>query len=210
MKFASAIIICCITLYFPVVVIRNLIFPTFQTVSANGSSPVGKCSNVTFFDEYRSSCTTPTTSVLFDGHIPTLTGLDRNMSLWARDLLILNSSYSNTTIGGIFTNEVFIDRIELVLFYCPEWGQSASILLFPPPGDDFTPTIHSCESLIRVCRHVNETRPYFSFVFHNPAQFNLIYLAEILIYADSSPCPPDSIISTPPLIYSTSTQGDLT
>ena len=53
--------------------------------SVNGSSATGNCSN------YASgACNDPASSVLFDGHIPTLTGLDGDM--WASQLLTTQGS----------------------------------------------------------------------------------------------------------------------
>ena len=50
----------------------------------SGSSVTGHCSSVSS-TRVRSTCTDPTSSVLFDGVIPTLTGLDGDM--WASQLL---------------------------------------------------------------------------------------------------------------------------
>ena len=41
----------------------------------NGSSSTGNCSNVSMASTM-TTCLQPTSSVLFDGHVPTLTGLD--------------------------------------------------------------------------------------------------------------------------------------
>ena len=49
-------------------------------MSVNGSSATGHCSNVNSADhEGISTCADPTSSVLFDGVVPTLTGLDGDM-----------------------------------------------------------------------------------------------------------------------------------
>ena len=58
----------------------------------NGSSNTGNCSNVTAISDALLRCHSPSTSVLFDGNIPTLTGLDGNM--WATQLL----TFSNSTL----------------------------------------------------------------------------------------------------------------
>ena len=50
--------------------------------SVNGSSATGNSSNYT-----SGACNDPASSVLFDGHIPTLTGLDGDM--WASQLLTI-------------------------------------------------------------------------------------------------------------------------
>ena len=67
-------------------------------ISESSSSETGHCS-----DESDSGrvCTTPLSSVLFDG-IPTLTGLEGDM--WASHLLALNTSTSSANITFDFTN----------------------------------------------------------------------------------------------------------
>ena len=66
------------------------------------------------------NCTDPTSSVLFDGHIPTLTGLDGDM--WASQLLTMSPLASTTEITFDFTGTVRVDRVEVVMFNCPQWG----------------------------------------------------------------------------------------
>ena len=68
----------------------------------SGSSATGHCSSVSS-DGVRSTCTDPTSSVLFDGVIPTLTGLDGDM--WASQLLTLQRATSiRATVLFDFTN----------------------------------------------------------------------------------------------------------
>ena len=191
------------TLYIPIDIVRNFLFPTAKTVSMNGSSPVGRCSYVTAGTGSSSSCNSPSTSVLFDGNIPKLSGLDRNIPLWASDLLTINASnptpFSPYIIAN-FTTQFFVDRVELVMFNCLEWGQSIHIGMVNIPPLNFTPTIHSCESLVRVCRHVKQTLRSLFFVFHNDGQFNWLHLAEVTIYDNPFYCPPDTVVPTPPEI----------
>ena len=47
------------------------------------------------------TCTDPTSSVLYDGHIPTLTGLDGDM--WASQLLTLHTTTRRTDITFDFS-----------------------------------------------------------------------------------------------------------
>ena len=63
-------------------------YTAFSSKAINGSSRDGHClrySNT----ETAIHCFTPSTSVLFDGHIPTLTGLEGNT--WASQLLTLQA-----------------------------------------------------------------------------------------------------------------------
>ena len=66
-------------------------FPTGTCISVNGSYPTGNCSNVSM-DDTMTTCLQPTSSVLFDGRVPTLTGLDGHM--WAGQLLTMQTTQS--------------------------------------------------------------------------------------------------------------------
>ena len=195
-------------LYHFLVALSNFIFPTAETVSVNGSSSVGRCSDVSTHigrDRSLSRCNTPITSVLFDGNI---TVIDRNMSSWASDLLTMRLSRTATRniIMVNLATRSWVDRVEFVMFNCPEWGQSIRIQY---RHRIFSPTIHSCHSLVRVCRHVYETQSALTFGFQSSAQFNWVHLAEVTIYADRSICPPDSIIpAILPTKVSTSMPGE--
>ena len=82
----------------------------------NGSYATGGCSSVstnTIGQLLR--CNVPTSSVLFDGNIPTLTGLDGDM--WASQLLTLQTNQATREIIFDFTASVFrVGKIELVMF----------------------------------------------------------------------------------------------
>ena len=132
----------------------------------NGSSKDGGCA--TFLPSSgQSECLDPTSSVLFDGNIPTLTGLDGDM--WASQLLPLQShNGASQGIVSAFTNTPNyegVERVELVMFNCPEWGievQNIRLLAgTSAPASrsvvgTFSPNITSCDSLVRVCTHVKD------------------------------------------------------
>ena len=176
-------------------------------MSVNGSSPDGKCSTTSRYNNSYSMCEAPTSSVLFDS---TLTGLDGDM--WASQLLTLQ--IHNT--GGQFlvsdfngtSNYVRVGRVELVMFNCPEWGiavgrigiwRASSISGAVVPAGSLFPRITSCDSLVRVCTSsLDITTPVIVLQFIPAAGSNRIYLAEVEFYGDSSVCPPDTIITTPP------------
>ena len=64
-----------------------------------------------------------TNSFLYDGVIPTLTGLDG--SEWASGLLTLNTSAASTRITFNFTNTPAyggVESVRVVMFNCPQWG----------------------------------------------------------------------------------------
>ena len=137
-----------------------LLYPTAETVSVNGSSQNGKCSSTSSFNNSHSICEAPTSSVLFDGHIPTLTGLDGDT--WASQLLALQiRNPFGIEITSDLTGRSGVKRVELVMFNCPEWeiavvtigiwrATSISTTSRTQAGA-ISPTITSCNSLVRVC-----------------------------------------------------------
>ena len=164
----------------------------------NGSSATGHCSS---FSNYSviATCMDPTSSVLFDSDIPTLTGLDGDM--WASQLLTLYSTGSTIDVAfGFSTTQLKILRVELVMFNCPEWGISVqSVKLKDINGivigssDDLN-SITSCDSLVRLC--VPATAIVLTIQFDLGTDSNWVHLAEVTFYDDSTTCPPDTIITT--------------
>ena len=102
-----------------VVLPSSYFFHTVKTVSVNGSSATGNCSSITpSTTNVTARCNTPTSSVLFDANIPTLIGLDGYSQL---QILHTTISYRREIIFD-FTGTFRVERIELVMFNCPEWG----------------------------------------------------------------------------------------
>ena len=179
-------------------------------MNLSGSSATGHCSSVSRRNILTSTCIDPTSSVLFDGVIPTLTGLDGEM--WASQLL----TFQHTTLTRVTFN--FADtpryvglsgRLEVVMFNCPEKGISTSTILISesasPLGNRESLTvininITSCDSLVRVCSSINATQPSIPLDFVVGTTSDMVYLAEVTFYAASSAstCPPDTIITTAP------------
>ena len=172
-------------------------------MSVSGSSATGHCSNVSN-TRVRSTCTDPTSSVLFDGVTPTLTGLDGDM--WASQLLTLQNNTLGPTITFDFNGTQdyvgLSGRLEVVMFNCPERGISASTIRVPIfSSPSMNPTsfmvvnidITSCDSLVRVCTPIMTVQPSISLQFPDS---DMVYLAEVTFYAASnaSTCPPDTII----------------
>ena len=150
---------------------------------------------------------TPTSSVLFDGNVPTLTGLDAG-DMWASQLLTINTTANTAEITFDFTRTpdyTGVERVEVVMLNCPEWGISVrTISLFSAPSisgsrnfQTNSPTTTSCDSLVRVCisNTVSSIRPVLSLVFNLPLTSNWVHLAEVTFYASGSTCPPDTIIT---------------
>ena len=173
----------------------------------NGSSATGNCSDITtgIGNELRlSRCGAPTSSVLFDGKIPTLTGLDGDT--WASQLLTLQTTNgARKEIIFDFTGsnpELRAKRVELMVFNCPDWGIPASTIRLSAapaisPVQTFTvPTIISCDSLVRICISQNIVLPVIALEFVHPDS-TWTHLAEVTFYGSGS-CIPDTIITTPP------------
>ena len=149
-------------------------------------------------------------SVLFDGNVPTLTGLDGDM--WASQLLTINTTANTADITFDFTDTpdyTGVRRVEVVMFNCPEWGISVrTISLFISTSTSgsrtfvtsISPTTTSCDSLVRVCISglVVSVRPVITLAFGLSSTSNWVHLAEVTFYASNSTCPPDTIITPPP------------
>ena len=172
-------------------------------MAVNGSSSTGRFNSSTI----RQNCLTPTSGVLCDGNVPTLTGLDGNM--WASQLLTINTIANTAEITFDFTNipdYTGVERVEVVMFNCPEWGISVTTIHFYSATStsgsrrfetSIFPTTTSCGSLVRVCisHPVGSVRSVLTLVFTPPSTSNWVHLAEVTFYANSSTCPPDTIIT---------------
>ena len=174
----------------------------------NGSSPDGRCSSISHYNDSHSRCEVPTSSVLFDGNIPTLTGLDEDM--WASQLLTLQiRNLSGIEIISDFTGMAHytgVERVELVMFNCPELGIAvqaigtwrASSISGPRSLVGSFSRVTSCDSLVRVCASISTTEPVIYLQFFPAPGSNWIYLAEVRFYGDNETCPQDAIITAPP------------
>ena len=168
----------------------------------NGSSATGNCSNIARSNnEFKSICHHPTSSVLFDGVIPTLTGLDGDM--WASQLLTLNSTGSIKVAFSIPIFQIVRLRVELVMFNCPEMGisvQNISLrdvdgIVRGSSGD--LNSITSCDSLVKLCVPATAVNPLDVTVqFDLDTGSNWVHLAEVTFYNDSTTCPPNTTITT--------------
>ena len=168
-------------------------------MQVNGSSATGHCSN------YASRvCNDPASSVLFDGHIPTLTGLDGDM--WASQLFTLDSEFSSTQLLFDFTNTpnyTGVEAVEVVAFTCPEWGIAVREIDFIEYMQSIVLADHplntdSCEHLVRYCIQGRSNQPVLILDFDFLNSNHWLHLAEVTFYDNSSACPHDTII-TPPI-----------
>ena len=171
-------------------------------MAANGSSVTGHCSNVRLNLDSTSTCRYPTSSVLFDGVIPTLTALDENM--WASRLMILYRPEFGSTNFRITTDfgdkPVNIRRVEVTIFNCPQWGTAVHTLYVENYVSYYYrtiatvyPTVISCDSLLKVCIPINISSNRLGlFFYHNNGP---VHIAEVAFNKNSSPCHPFTTIS---------------
>lgn len=156
--------------------------------STNGSTTAQECSG-----RIDNQCTNPTYSVLFDGVIPTLIGLDGNT--WASQLFTMQVN-SPTILH--FTLQRSPDRIEVVLFNCPAWRiavQTIRLLNTETPNviqwvSSEIQVRTSCESLVRVCISTTNTESrQFAVYFTHSDTSSWLHLAEIMFLSGPlSPC----------------------
>ena len=188
------------TLYLRIFIVTPAEY-TFPTPTAvNGSSATGNCTSIPSSTS-RALCTDPTSSILFNGHIPTLTGLDGDM--WASQLLTMQITPS-TDIFFVFRNTpgfTEVERVEIVMFNCPEWGIGVEMIqVFEQNVLVLTRVLSinvtSCDSLVRFCLPYRTTIPAFGLRFLS-RDSDWVYLAEVTFFNRSDTCPPDTVISSP-------------
>ena len=168
--------------------------------SVNGSSATGNCSNYA-----NRACNDPASSVLFDGHIPTLTGLDGDT--WASQLLTIQKS--SVLILFDFTdtpNYTGVEAVEVVAFTCPEWGMTTREItlevnpsnLFVIAGQLINTDTRSCEHLVRYCIQGESAQTLLILQFKLITDDDWLHLAEVRFHTNISACPHDTIITRPP------------
>ena len=117
------------------------------------------------------TCADPTSSVLFDdpGGMSILTGLDGDM--WASQLLTIQTTALSTDIIFNFQNApnfVRMERVEVVMFHCPQWGIGAQLIQVVELGSlttNIIPSITSCDSLVRLC--LPYTGPLYQYLLYD-------------------------------------------
>ena len=163
-------------------------------------------------DDTMTTCLQPTSSVLFDGCVPTLTGLDGDM--WASQLLTINTIKSLTIFIFDFTDTpryVGIQRVEVVMFNCPQRGIAFTTIdllgatargqLFSRLGFISVSSLTSCKYLVRVCLSATVSQPLIGLQFILDQDSDWVHLAEVTFYPRGSTCPPNVICNqttTPP------------
>ena len=167
-----------------------------EIVSVNGSTQDGHCNGATLESPGMVECPMPhTNSFLYDGVIPTLTGLDG--SEWASELLTLNTSANSTRITFNFPNTPDyggVESVRVVMFNCPQWGigtrnidilgtdySSTDLIL----GHIITAMPTSCDSLVNVCTtDIATSIRNISLQFNLADNSDLVYIAEVAFFSN--------------------------
>ena len=179
---------------------------TAEAVSVNGSSATGHCSSVSI-DGGKSTCADPTSSVLFDGVIPTLTGLDGDM--WASQLLTLEATGVTTAISFEFTETQELESVDVFLFNCPQWGVLVRSIQYVGSTSTsgsraFLGVIRvdstSCDSIVRVSIPHSTSLPVLTLEFVLSHGSDWIHVAEVKFYV-----PTDTTTTLPTVITTTLT-----
>ena len=181
-----------------------------EIVSVNGSTQDGHCNGATLVSPGMVVCPMPqTNSFLYDGVIPTLTGLDG--SEWASGLLTLNTSAASTRITFDFTNTsdyTGVASVRVVMFNCPQWGIGTSNIKILVPGvsstdiflGDIIPAmLTSCDSLVSMCTtDISTSLHIISLEFTLADNSDLVYIAEVAFFSNTGRmCEPDAILNPP-------------
>ena len=154
----------------------------------------------------QATCLNPTSSVLFDGVIPTLTYLDEDT--WAEQLMVLVDPFSQDIPPPLQFDIHFINipdytgvtRAEVALFNCPQWRTglgNIEVSQMQTLGNVFTSTIQtpitevSCDTLTNVCITLEGyTSRLIRISLERLTGAAFVHLAAITFYpSGQSPCP---------------------
>ena len=182
----------------------------------NGSASNGGCTNSTTTSVTGVSLCLSGSSSLVDGAVPTLPSSLVGMSNWAAGLFTVNRNEKTVIEIGFQLRRPAIERIELDLFNCPEWGIAAPNItvyeyrLFPATlptrrhatclGSVTTLDSTSCDSittvLIPLQQTVNLMTYYLEFTFDEAPSVQWVHLAEVRFFNSTPPTPTTTTMST--------------
>ena len=166
----------------------------------NGSSVTGNCATISSGTSSSLTCADPTSSVLFDDPrgMPILTGLDSDM--WASQLLTIHKVFSFDEITFKFSDTPGVERVEVVMFNCPDWGIGVQAMTVFGENVEVSPifvNITSCDSLVSLCLPARITAPVFTLRLASLVT-TWLHIAEVTFLDDNPTCPPDIALTAPP------------
>ena len=186
-----------------------MVFPTSYTFplsnTTNGSSATGRCRGASSSNTSGTvTCDNPTSSVLFDDPrgMPVLIGLDG--SIWASQLLTIQKTTFSIGINFDFRDTLVfngVERIEVVMFNCPQWGIGVETIQVIEPSTpvftiNFDPTTTSCNSLVRFCLPARVSMQVIILRFYPSPGSDWVHIAEVTFWKDDNICPPDIVITS--------------
>ena len=171
-----------------------------QLVSVFGSQANGGCTSI-------SNNICEGTSVLNDGTIPALSGVNDVSSQWAAQLFTMTRSTTEDIILTIEVDGVSHDRVELAVFNCPDRGIYApqvkvhlastdGVSLELVANQSLTST--SCDYLLNFCVDFpSATVTHYNLVFPYRNGSNSVFLGEVTFmnYIDEVVCDPPELIT---------------
>ena len=179
-----------------------------QLESGLFGSPVnGGCSSISETDSEICNGT----SVLNDGVLPALSGVSSDpASQWANELFTMNRSGTDRIDVSVQLppDNINYDRVELSVFNCPQWGIYAPQVMVYATGSlngtilqlfaDATLSAESCGYLLKFCVSFNGATsiPYLNLVFPYQNNSNFVFLGEITLVGDTSPCAQPELITS--------------
>ena len=155
-------------------------------------------------------CEAVNSSVLFDGHIPTL---DFSSETWAMELFTTLGPKLSPIIINHFTDfgpwfyfplssDVVLSRIEVVMFNCPMWGITAQTIKLKEAATqhDISSMIlsaTSCDTLLIFCLPAfNQSYDGLLLQFIS-TPYAWVHIAELRFLIDDQGCPPP--LTVPPI-----------
>ena len=150
------------------------------------------------------------TSVLIDGVLPALSDVSSDpASRWANELFTMRRCRTDKiNVSVQFPANINHNRMELSVFNCPQWGiYTPQVMVYATgslSGDnlilisDATLSEESCEYLLKFCVPFSGATsiPNFNLVFPYQNNSHLVFLGEITLMDDTSPCDQPELITS--------------
>ena len=149
------------------------------------------------------------TSVLNDGILPALSGVNMSQSLWANELFTLNRSGTDQIVVSVEIPRVNHNRMELTVFNCPQLGiYTPQVIVYITNSlsanainlqmaANVTLSEVSCEYLWRFCIAFGVSVPNINLVFPYQNNSDFVFLGEVTFLSDPDPM---SLCGAPELI----------
>lgn len=182
-------------------------YPTNGVIrSVNGSNIFGLCLGIVV-GSGMITCTQPNTSVLFDGSIEKLTGLDSDT--WASQLFTLERVVSATEVTFDFSGTPGYNGVvgvEVAMFNCPGWGIGPQSFQLLEQQNGLRLNVgsvgqlqSSCSSLVTaiLCLQQRSVSSEIVIQFNLDQSSDQVLIAEVIFHSSTDTCQPATSTSTP-------------